>query len=158
MDVRLPEKVDAIWCSQTLEHQRDVGTFLNKMFDDLTDGGVPAITVSYQANSRLDFGHCNLFSPLILIYHHVCAGFDCIEASVKSYNDNIGIIVRKRWNGIDRTIPKGTLPDTPDKGELIVVEGRKMPMREVLGAEIFPGMARSFPVDVQIPWSGITIL
>lgn len=34
------------------------------------------------------------------------------------------------------------------KGELIEVEGRKMPIREVLGAEIIPGMARSFPVEV----------
>ena len=148
LDVRLPEKVDAIWCSQTLEHQRNVGAFLNKAFDDLKDNGVLAITVPFQANSHLDFGHCNLFSPLILIYHLVCAGFDCSQISLKCYNGNIGAILRKRSNGINRNLPQGTLPDLPSLNDLVQIEDRRTTMREVLGEEIFAGMAQSFPVQV----------
>jgi 2-polyprenyl-3-methyl-5-hydroxy-6-metoxy-1,4-benzoquinol methylase len=42
---KLPHQYEAIWCSHVLEHQRNVGAFLDKIFDDLRDGGVLAITV-----------------------------------------------------------------------------------------------------------------
>jgi SAM-dependent methyltransferase len=44
-DLKLDAPVDAIWCSHVLEHQRHVGRFLEKMFDDLSDNGVLAVTV-----------------------------------------------------------------------------------------------------------------
>src|SRR5690242_5380717 len=36
---------DAIWCCHVLEHQRNVGAFLEKCYRDLRPSGVLAITV-----------------------------------------------------------------------------------------------------------------
>jgi hypothetical protein len=149
LDVTLPSKVDAIWCSQTLEHQRNIGVFLKKMFDDLVDGGVLAITVPYQIGSDLFFGHCNQFSPLLLVYQLVCAGFDCRDISLRCYNGNIGAILRKRYNGIDQSLPMGTLPGTPDKNDVITQGGITGRIRDLLGSEVFAGMEASFPLALK---------
>jgi len=109
LNIRFPIQFDAIWCSQILEHQRNIGFFLNKVFDDLWDGGVLALTVPYEAGPHLSFGHCNHFNPLLLIYHLVMAGFDCREICLCCYGGDIGVILRKKYNGIDRTLPQGTL-------------------------------------------------
>ena len=108
------QKFDAIWCSQVLEHQRNVGVFLEKIFNDLKESGVFALTVPFNLSPHLDFGHCNIFSPLIVLYHLVLAGFDCSRAAVKCYNNNIGIIVVKKSNNI-YSRPFASLPNTPDK-------------------------------------------
>ena len=44
IQLNLPQ-FDCIWASHVLEHQRNVGLFLEKCFNDLTDGGILAITV-----------------------------------------------------------------------------------------------------------------
>lgn len=154
-------KFDAIWCSQVLEHQRNVGLFLNKIFDDLADGGVLALTVPYKLEPALEFGHCNLFSPLLLIYHLVMAGFDCRGIALKCYNGNIGVIVRKRDNGIDRTLPQGTLPVSPATEGTAEIGGRTWSIRELLGDEVFERMGASFPDCVPLnhitEWEGNSI-
>jgi hypothetical protein len=101
LDIELDQPVDAIWCSHVLEHQRHLGRFLEKMYDDLKVGGVLAVTVPSALHPLL-MGHCNIFTPLHLIYNLVLAGFDCAEASIKQYDWQFGIIVKKKPNDIPR--------------------------------------------------------
>jgi hypothetical protein len=101
LDVRLDEPVDAIWCSHVLEHQRHVGRFCEKMFDDLRDGGVLALTLPTEL-SPLVMGHCNIFTPGHVLYNLVLAGFDCAEAAVKTYDLQFSVLLKKKANGIPR--------------------------------------------------------
>jgi hypothetical protein len=102
LDLRLSGgPVEAIWCSHVLEHQRHVGHFLEKMHDDLREEGVLALTVP-SALSPLLIGHCNIFTPMHLIYNLVLAGFDCADANILTYDGQFSILLRKRSNGIPR--------------------------------------------------------
>ncbi len=98
----LNRQFDLVWCSHALERRRNVGAFLDQVFDALRDDGIAAITVP-SALSPLIIGHPNIFTPLHVIYHLVLAGFDCRDARVKSYDWQFTVIVRKRWNGLPRS-------------------------------------------------------
>ena len=94
MDVDL-KPVDCIWASHVLEHQRNVGNFLERCFTLLNDDGILAITVP-PAKHNIVGGHVTLWNAGLLLYNLILAGFDCSEAAVKSYGYNISVIVRKR--------------------------------------------------------------
>ena len=89
------EKFDCIWASHVLEHQRNVGDFLDKCFVDLKEGGILAITVPPEKASIVG-GHLTHWNAGLLLYNLILAGFDCSEASVKAYGYNISVIVRKK--------------------------------------------------------------
>jgi SAM-dependent methyltransferase len=92
---------DAIWCSHVLEHQRYLARFLERIYDDLRDGGVFALTVP-RAVYPLLMGHCNVFTGAHLIYQLVLAGFDCADARIRCYDWQTSVIVTKKANGISR--------------------------------------------------------
>lgn len=102
--VTLPRnrQYDLVWCSHILEHQRNVGAFLDRLFDDLREGGIAAVSVP-SALSPMIIGHPNIFTPMHLIYNLVLAGFDCRNARVKIYDWNLTVIVEKKPNGIARS-------------------------------------------------------
>jgi SAM-dependent methyltransferase len=133
LDIEFPEQFDAIWASHILEHQRNTGLFLDKVFRDLKDGGVLAVTVPTSNPGGLEFGHVNLYTPALLIYQLVSAGFDCSKASVASYNAMTTVIVRKVANGISKiSFAQYPVPNTPD------MEPR----------HYFPDLVRNFPFAV----------
>ncbi len=101
VDIQFPMPVDAIWCSHVLEHQRNVGRFCEKLYDDLKEGGILALTVPTSLSPLL-IGHCNIFTPLHLIYNLILAGFDCSDARLKCYDWQMTVLVRKTPNGIPR--------------------------------------------------------
>lgn len=106
-DVSFSKKFDAIWCSHVLEHVRNPGAFLDKIFDDLKEGGTLAITVPFfdfdvSATSVL-LGHHNKYNHWLLVYQLVCAGFDCKEASIAVYSGMTSVIVRKVPNNVQRS-------------------------------------------------------
>lgn len=101
LEIDFGQQFDAIWCSHVLEYQRYPGRFLDKLFSDLKEDGVLAITVP-SALSPLIIGHCNIYTPLLLIYNLVLAGFNCSEARVKCYDWQFSILVRKTSNAIAR--------------------------------------------------------
>lgn len=86
---------DCIWASHLLEHQPNVNIFLKKIFDLLNDGGIAAITVP-TIHFHLAGGHLTIWTPGLLLYNFVLAGFDCKTASVATYCGNISLIVRKQ--------------------------------------------------------------
>lgn len=99
LDVSFPQKFDAIWCSHVLEHQRNIGTFLDKIYQDLKEDGILAITVP-SSLCPLMIGHPNIFTPLHLVYHLVLAGFDCRNVRIKYYDWQFTILLEKKSNNI----------------------------------------------------------
>lgn len=86
---------DAVWCSHCLEHQRDPGSFLEKVFAMAKPQvGIVAITVP-PLKEALVGGHLLLYTTLSLVYNVVVSGIDCKKASIKKYDYNISLITRR---------------------------------------------------------------
>jgi len=154
LKIEFDEQFDAIWCSQVLEHQRNVGAFLNKTFNDLREGGILALTVPYESGPMLNFGHCNHFNPMMLIYHLVMAGYCCRNISLCVYNRNIGVVLKKKSNGINQLLPNGTLPLTEMTNRTFEIAGKTWTSKELLGEEIFEDMSDSFPSCIKLKHAG----
>jgi hypothetical protein len=147
------KKFDCIWASQVLEHQRNYGLFLNKCFNDLNENGILAITVPYRTgdDDYLEFGHCTNFTPLNLIYNLVLSGFDCSKIKLKIYDDNIGVILRKKNNGIDRSLSMAsTLPQASSTNPTIIMNGKSYNMKNVTEKEIFDNFKNSMPLCINL--------
>lgn len=95
MTYEFDRKFDVIWCSHVLEHQRNVGVFLDKIFDLLNDDGILAIAVPVHPRDRTVSGHLTNWNSGLLIYNLVLAGFDCREASF-AHDYDLSLLVRKR--------------------------------------------------------------
>ena len=89
------KQFDCIWCSHVLEHQLDVHSFLKKIYSDLNEGGILAITVPPLKHVIVG-GHVSLWNAGLLLYRLVLAGFDCRGASVLTDKYNISVIVQKK--------------------------------------------------------------
>ena len=112
LEIEFPNKFDCIWCSHTLEHQHNVGFFLKKCYNDLNDNGVFAVTVpsrSKYGDNVVD-GHVTYWNAGVLLYNLIVNGFDCSEAKVGTYNDEVSVIVRKKAAKLPKL--------TGDRGEL----------------------------------------
>jgi hypothetical protein len=84
-----------------LEHQRNVGRFLEKLYTCLPDRGILAISVPTHPRSRGVSGHVTSWNAGLLCYNLVLAGFDCKEAQVLQTFE-LSLIVRKsRAQGAD---------------------------------------------------------
>lgn len=92
---KFPNKFDLIWASHILEHQRNIGAFLEKAWADLNDEGILAISVP-PAELLSGGGHVNYFSEPYLIYHCLINGFDLSDVRIKRYGYNLSLICRKR--------------------------------------------------------------
>lgn len=93
------EKFDCIWASHILEHQFNIGLFLDKTYNSLKDNGILALTVPPR-EILAGGGHLYYFSPGNLIYHLLCHGFDLRNMRLKEYGYNLSIICHKRPNFI----------------------------------------------------------
>jgi len=93
--LEMPGPFDVVWASHVLEHQRNPGLFLDKVFRDTREGGLVAVTVP-PLKHEIVGGHLSLWNAGLLLYHLVLAGFDCREASVKEYGYNVSVVVEKR--------------------------------------------------------------
>jgi SAM-dependent methyltransferase len=85
----------AIHCSHTLEHARNPGQFLDKLFATLEDGGHLCLTVP-PLKHEIVGGHVTLWNAGLLVYNLILAGFDCSTAWVKSYGYNVSVVVQKK--------------------------------------------------------------
>ncbi len=93
---------DAIWCAHCLEHQRNVGSFLEKIFSELKDGGVLCVTVP-PLKTNIVGGHLTLWNGGLLLYNLILAGFDCAKASIignsiENFN-NYGLVFAESGSG-----------------------------------------------------------
>ena len=85
---------DCLWLSHVLEHQLNVNFFLRKVFADLREGGVLAVSVPPLKHAIVG-GHVTLWNAGLVLYNLILAGFDCRAARIKQYGYNISVIVRK---------------------------------------------------------------
>jgi SAM-dependent methyltransferase len=83
---------DAVWLAHVLEHQRNPGAFLTDARYALMPGGLLAVTVP-PLKHEIVGGHVTLWNAGLLLYQLILAGFDCSQASVKTYGYNITVIV-----------------------------------------------------------------
>ena len=103
---------DLLWCSHILEHQRNVGLFINKCYSLTNDNGILCITVPPLKNNIVG-GHLTLWNPGLLLYNLIINGIDCSEAVCFKHGYNISVVVRKKPK-IDLTI----LDLSYDKGDI----------------------------------------
>lgn len=94
LDLEFDRQFDVVWCSHVLEHQRNVGIFLEKVYRCITDGGLLAISMPTHPRQRLVSGHLTNWNAGLLCYNLIMAGFDCRSARVlQSYE--LAVIVPK---------------------------------------------------------------
>jgi len=86
---------DLVWACHVLEHQRNVGAFLEKTASCCAPGGHIAITVP-PAKHNIVGGHVTIWNAGLLLYNLVLAGIDCCRAKVWQYGYNISVIVEFR--------------------------------------------------------------
>lgn len=93
--VPITESFPSVHCAHTLEHQRNPGVFLDKIYRVLRDGGWLCITVP-PLKHQIVGGHVTLWNAGLLVYNLVLAGFDCSSAFVKAEGYDISVVVQKR--------------------------------------------------------------
>ena len=90
-------KFDVIFCSHVIEHQRNVGDFLDRIYDVLSDDGVLIISAPNHSVETLVEGHLNSFLFPLFLQHMIHAGFDCKNGKYLSLVEN-SFIVSKATN------------------------------------------------------------
>lgn len=98
MSFDFAHQFDCVWCSHVLEHQLNVQSFLLKVHDALIENGILAITVP-PLKHKIAGGHVSLWNGGLILYRLVLAGFDCKDARILRYGNNISVLVKK--NKID---------------------------------------------------------
>lgn len=88
------DKYDCVIASHVLEHQRNVGFFLDKAHSVLKEGGYLGITVP-PSKSNIVGGHLSIWNAGLILYNLVLAGFDCKNAWVRKYGYNISVVIKK---------------------------------------------------------------
>lgn len=94
MNWGIEEKFDLVWCSHILEHQKNVGLFIEKIYDCAKDGGYICVTVPPRKDEIVG-GHLTIWNAGLLLYNLIINGIDCKEAKIKSYGYNITVLVKK---------------------------------------------------------------
>ena len=96
MEIDIPDKFDCIWCSHVIEHQRNVGDFLDKLLSLVKDDGVIAIACPGHSQNRIVAGHLTAWSIWLLCYNLILAGQDCSEAMLLSSYELSLLVKRKK--------------------------------------------------------------
>ena len=86
------KKFDVIFCSHVVEHQRNIGLFLDKIYDLLSDVGVLIISAPNHPVETLVEGHLNSFIFPLFLQHMIHAGFDCKNGKYLSTVENSFIV------------------------------------------------------------------
>jgi len=84
-------KFDVIFCSHVIEHQRNVGLFLDRIFDVLSDDGVLIISAPKESHNLIE-GHLNSFIFPLFLQQLIHAGFDCKDGKFLSTIENSFIV------------------------------------------------------------------
>ena len=78
------KEYDVIFCSHVIEHQRNIGYFLDKIFDTLSDDGSLVISAPKHPAERFVEGHLHSTIMPMLLQNLIFAGFDCLNGKVLS--------------------------------------------------------------------------
>ena len=100
-------KFDVIFCSHVIEHQRNVGLFLDRIYDVLSDDGVLIIIAPNHSVETLIEGHLNSFIFPLFLQHMIHAGFDCKNGKYLSLVENSFIVSKAKDFNIDERLENG---------------------------------------------------
>lgn len=96
-------KYDMIYCSHVLEHQRNQGFFLDKIFDLLKDDGDLVISGPKHPAERFVEGHISTTILPVFLQLLIYAGFDCKKGKMMSLGGiENSFIVKKSKNFIKK--------------------------------------------------------
>ena len=79
LSLQIDEKFDLIWASHVIEHQKNIGTFIQKMISFCAKDGYFCITIP-DPHRHLWGGHLSIWSPGLLAYNIVLSGLDLKDA------------------------------------------------------------------------------
>jgi len=112
IDVR--DRFDILWLSHVLEHTRNPGLMIDKLFADVRDGGFVCVTVP-PLRQKMTFAHPIHWSAGSLLINFIQSGFWCGDARIASYGYNISIIARKdtarSCRNLREALPDGLIYD-----------------------------------------------
>ena len=94
------QKFDAILCSHVLEHQINVGLFLDKLLSLLNDDGLLSIAVPAHSPHAFVTGHVTAWSLRLLAYNLLHAGVNCRKGEGLMDNE-CTFVVRKNMLDLD---------------------------------------------------------
>ncbi|MEG3641120.1 class I SAM-dependent methyltransferase [Magnetococcus sp. PR-3] len=90
---------DVILCSHVIEHQRNVGLFLDRIYDMLAEDGTLVITGPKHDPNTFIEGHLTICTIPLFMQNLIYAGFDCQKGKFLSvFNYENGFIVKKAAN------------------------------------------------------------
>ena len=100
LDYEPEHAYDVIWASHVLEHVRNVGDFIDKMYKDSVVDGYVAVSVPPIRTRRMAYNHLSFWNPGMLLLNFGMAGFDMQMAKLAQYGYNISIIAKKNLSSV----------------------------------------------------------
>ena len=97
---------DVVFYSHVIEHQRNVGNFLDRIYDVLSDDGVLIITAP-NIDYNLADGHLNSFIFPLFLQQMIHAGFDCKNGKFLSTIENSFIVSKAKDFDMDERLENG---------------------------------------------------
>ncbi|GAA0381456.1 hypothetical protein GCM10009093_05550 [Brevundimonas terrae] len=112
MHINFEKKFQYVYCSNVIEHIRNQGDFIEKLFDICEDDGYVCIIVPRPHLNKLLSGHISTWSLATLVYSVVVSGYDCSEARLCNGKFEKSILVPKRpIKSKDFTVATGIVGD-----------------------------------------------
>jgi 2-polyprenyl-3-methyl-5-hydroxy-6-metoxy-1,4-benzoquinol methylase len=93
--LQMEERFHLVWASHILEHQRNVGAFIEKLVEFCAEGGMVAITVP-DPHRNLWSGHLTLWTPGLLAYNAILCGLDLSDAKFVRGTGEFSIFFRPK--------------------------------------------------------------
>jgi 2-polyprenyl-3-methyl-5-hydroxy-6-metoxy-1,4-benzoquinol methylase len=90
-----PVRYDLVWASHILEHQRNPGTFIERLVQACAEDGYVCITVP-DPHRNLWGGHVSLWTPGLLAYNVVLCGVDLSEAKFIRGSNEFSMLFKAR--------------------------------------------------------------
>ena len=97
---------DVVFCSHVIEHQRNVGLFLDRIYDVLSDDGVLIISAPSEDHNLIE-GHLNSFNVPLFLQQMIHAGFDCKSGKFLSTIENSFIVSKAKDYKLDERLENG---------------------------------------------------
>jgi 2-polyprenyl-3-methyl-5-hydroxy-6-metoxy-1,4-benzoquinol methylase len=98
---------NVVFCSHVIEHQRNVGSFLDRIYDVLSDDGVLIISAPNHPAETLIEGHINSFIFPLFLQQLIHAGFDCKSGKYLSLIENSFIVSKAKDFELNERLENG---------------------------------------------------
>ena len=98
INLNFDKKFDFVFSSHVLEHQRNVGSFIDKKIEVTKENGYICTIVPIR-KPFITGGHPTMWNGGLLLYNFVLAGIDCSECYLEQNDYDICLVVKnKKFN------------------------------------------------------------